>query len=101
MKQRQKFTKSLVITILLIFFVSSLAYSQTESIAGTVKDAKSGLGIPGVNILIQGTTDGAVTDLDGNFSLKVSNSTATLIISSIGYVKQNYNTPQNSDHWFS
>jgi len=89
MKQRQKFTKSLVITILLIFFVSSLAYSQTESIAGTVKDAKSGLGIPGVNILIQGTTDGAVTDLDGNFSLKVSNSTATLIISSIGYVKQN------------
>ena len=88
MKQRQHFTKSLLLAIVFILFVFSQAYSQTKSIVGTVKDAKSGEGIPGVNVVIQGTTDGTITDLDGSFNLKVSNSSASLTFSFIGYVPQ-------------
>src|SRR5690606_7281926 len=45
-------------------------------------------GVPGVNILIKGTTTGTVTDVDGNYQLNVPNESDVLVFSSIGYVSQ-------------
>lgn len=56
------------------------------SVSGTVKDAK-GEPLIGVSVLVKGTTNGTVTDLDGKFSLKVSVGD-TLEFSYIGYVSQ-------------
>jgi TonB-linked SusC/RagA family outer membrane protein len=44
--------------------------------------------IPGVSILVKGTTTGTVTDADGNYSVKVPDATAILVFSSIGYLSQ-------------
>ena len=59
------------------------------TITGTVLDEK-GDGMPGVTIVLKGTTTGTTTDADGKFSLRIPDGTAapTLVISSIGYVKQ-------------
>ena len=54
---------------------------------GTVSSDAEGT-IPGVNIVIQGTTQGAVTDVDGNYSISVPGSDAVLMFSSIGYASQ-------------
>ena len=59
------------------------ALAQSISVSGTVKDA-SGETIPGANIVQKGTTNGVLTDFDGNFTIKVDKG-ATLVVSYIGY----------------
>ena len=56
-----------------------------QTISGKVTDAKSGEGIPGVNVLAKGTTTGTVTDVDGQYRLTVDDNVTTLVFSSIGY----------------
>lgn len=53
-------------------------------ISGTVTDGV-GESIPGVNVMLKGTTIGTVTDVEGNYSLEVPDLTGTLIFSYIGY----------------
>jgi len=63
------------------------AYAQI-TVTGIVKDFNTNETIPGVNILIEGSTRGTNTDLDGKFSLEVSSPTAALVFSFIGYKSQ-------------
>ncbi|MBN7813483.1 TonB-dependent receptor [Algoriphagus sp. H41] len=60
--------------------------AQREKISGTVRD-ESGMGLPGVTVLVEGTTTGTVTDIDGNFSIEASEGQA-LIFSFIGLQRQ-------------
>lgn len=60
--------------------------SIVKSITGTVTD-ENGEALIGVNIIIQGTTDGTITDIDGNFSID-ANPGDVLVISYIGYTDQ-------------
>lgn len=57
-----------------------------RTVSGTVTD-DSGEGLPGVNVLIKGTTDGTQTDIDGNFRLSVEDGT-TLVFSYVGFETQ-------------
>ncbi|MBC8755946.1 TonB-dependent receptor [Kordia sp. YSTF-M3] len=72
----------------LLFLVATMSFAQTK-ISGTVNDQK-GIPIPGVNVVLDGTTKGAVTDFDGKFSItNVEDGTYTLKASSIGYTTFN------------
>ena len=63
-------------------------YSQTQ-ISGSVGDSENMSGIPGVNVVIDGTNIGTVTDFDGNFSLNTSKDLPlTIVISYVGYSAQ-------------
>jgi TonB-dependent starch-binding outer membrane protein SusC len=62
--------------------------AQQKAISGTVSDSKTGQSIIGVNILIQGTNIGTVTDVDGRFSLQVPDLNSKLVFSYMGYSKQ-------------
>lgn len=64
--------------------IGAVAYAQNVRITGTVVDAESGEPVIGAAVIVPGTTNGASTDLDGNFSLSVP-SGATLEVSCIGY----------------
>ncbi|GHB34894.1 SusC/RagA family TonB-linked outer membrane protein [Mongoliitalea lutea] len=70
-----------------ILLISQQTRAQSGSIqvSGTVTGSDTGESLPGVNILIKGTTSGTATDLDGNFTLNVPSSEAVLIFSFIGY----------------
>lgn len=57
---------------------------QSKSIKGVIIDAKTKEPIIGANVVVKGTTNGTITDFDGNYLLNVPNN-ATLIISYIGY----------------
>ncbi|MCC5942418.1 MAG: TonB-dependent receptor [Balneolaceae bacterium] len=59
--------------------------NEPETITGKVTDEESGEPIPGVNIFIEGTTIGTVSDLEGNFELTVPDPNATLVFTYIGY----------------
>jgi len=60
---------------------------QKKSISGSVKDSK-GIGLPGVTVVVKGTTTGTVTDIDGNFTLSVPLDSKTLVFSFIGMKTQ-------------
>jgi TonB-dependent SusC/RagA subfamily outer membrane receptor len=56
-----------------------------ETVVGRIVDASSGEALPGVTVLVKGTTLGTSTNADGRFELAVPRATVTLTISSIGY----------------
>jgi TonB-linked SusC/RagA family outer membrane protein len=66
---------------------SAFAQGQTVVISGKVTDAETQQGLPGASVLVTGTTNGTITDSDGNFSLSVQRSDGNLQlqISFIGY----------------
>jgi TonB-linked SusC/RagA family outer membrane protein len=79
----------LIITLLFTLFQiinSNLVSAQEVVISGTVSDANGPL--IGASIVEKGTTNGAQTDFDGNFSLEVSDVNATLVFSYIGYANK-------------
>ena len=60
---------------------------QSITVKGVVKD-KTGEPIIGANVLEKGTTNGIITDFDGNFTLEVTNANSVLVFSYIGYQSQ-------------
>ncbi len=79
--------KSGILSLLLLGFALSFSYAQQRTVTGTVTSEDQGA-LPGVNIVIQGTTQGAVTDVQGNYSISVPGSDAILVFSFIGYSTQ-------------
>ncbi len=59
--------------------------SQQQKVTGTVTDASTGEPIIGANIIVEGTTLGVTTDVNGVFSIELSNANAVLVVSYIGY----------------
>ena len=71
--------------VFLFSFGMHSIYAQ-EIVTGNVTDINGPL--PGVNIVEKGTTNGTVADFDGNYSITVSNGSAILIFTYVGYTKQ-------------
>lgn len=70
-----------------LMLLTGALYAQDKTVSGTVTAAEEGA-LPGVNVLLKGTTTGTVTDLDGNYRLTVPEAGGTLVFSSIGYANQ-------------
>ncbi len=73
--------------ILTLALISTQFLHAQQSLSGRVTSEEDGEGIPGVNILIKGTSSGTVTDVDGNYSLNAA-SDVTLVFSAIGFTTQ-------------
>lgn len=61
------------------------AFILADPIRGKVTDRKTGESLPGVNILISGTSTGTITDIEGNYIINVSEENAVLVFSFIGF----------------
>ena len=77
------YVSRVVFLLALMLTLSWVAFGQDRKVSGTVSDAKGG-GIPGVSVVIKGTTTGTTTDVNGAFSLNVKGD-ADLVVSSVGY----------------
>ena len=72
--------------MLALMISSSLAYSQTV-VRGKIID-EAGVALPGVNVLVKGSTVGTTSDANGSYSLEVSGENTVLVYSFIGYETQ-------------
>jgi TonB-linked SusC/RagA family outer membrane protein len=79
-----KFYRSLFLASIFAFLSSSAVFAQGRNVSGTVTD-ETGSPLPGVNIVIKGTTSGTTSDMSGNFTISVPNDNATLVFSFVGY----------------
>lgn len=80
--------KMRALLLIMCFSLCSVAMSFAQTVKGVVVDSKTGEGLVGVSVLEKGTQNGVTTDLDGNFSLDVRSTSATLVLSYIGYETQ-------------
>ncbi|HEY1194739.1 TonB-dependent receptor [Flavobacterium sp.] len=67
---------------------TSVSLQQKKTVTGHVVSSEDNLGLPGVNVMIKGTTKVAVTDLDGNYSIEIQSDQDILVFSSIGSATQ-------------
>ncbi|WP_149241554.1 SusC/RagA family TonB-linked outer membrane protein [Dyadobacter sp. 32] len=79
--------KRVTLFITMLLAISSLAYAQDIVVKGVIKD-KQNQTLPGASVLLKGSQNGTVTDVDGNYSLSVPNAQAVLVFSFIGYGSQ-------------
>ena len=79
--------KKLLSVLFLLSFTLASAYAQNIQVKGTVVSGSDNEPLPGVNVVVKGTTNGGITDLDGNFTLSVP-ADATLSITYIGFKSQ-------------
>ena len=70
----------------IVLLCTAYGYSQTKTVTGTVSDNMGPM--PGVNVLVKGTTNGVVTDFDGEFTIDDVSNDDTLVFSYIGFVSQ-------------
>ena len=71
--------------VLLPLLFSITVWSQETEVTGKVISSEDGLGIPGVNVVVEGTTKGTTTDVDGNYSLLLGPDENTLVFSFVGF----------------
>ena len=74
-----------ILMLFMALLMSLPIVAQQRRVSGVVVDQKDGSAIIGANVLEKGTRNGAVADVNGNFSLNVTSSNPTLVITSIGY----------------
>lgn len=84
--KKHRFLKVALLALPMLFF-SFLSFSQSLSVSGTVKD-ESGSPMPGVTVVVKGTTNGTITDADGLYSIKVQDSKSSLTFSFVGMETQ-------------
>lgn len=82
MKQRYP-----IFTLVLFFVLGSFSALAQRTVTGRVTDT-GGNGMPGVNVIVKGTSAGTATDATGRYSLSVGNDAAALVFSFIGYATQ-------------
>jgi len=74
-------------TIIILYLLTLLSHesvAQSLTIKGKIKD-ETGQALPGVTVLVKGTTNGATTDTEGNYTLNIPNGSGTLVVSFIGF----------------
>jgi outer membrane cobalamin receptor len=81
----KKFNKFLCIAVLALF--STVMYAQS-TINGKIIDGDMNAPLPGANIIVKGTSTGATTDFDGNFTLNTKSNSGEIVVSYVGYVSQ-------------
>jgi iron complex outermembrane receptor protein len=81
---KKQFTRYVLLLFLMGSTAINFAYAQQGQISGKVAESDSGEGIPGVSVLVKGTTRGAITDLDGNYTISAGGNDV-LVFSFIGF----------------
>ncbi len=85
--QKRGSTRILLTLILLLSVGLQLSFAQ-KSITGKVIDGDDNESLPGVNVILKGTSTGTVTDLQGNYQIDAPDNESILVFSSVGYVSE-------------
>ncbi|HZK61296.1 MAG TPA: SusC/RagA family TonB-linked outer membrane protein [Anaerovoracaceae bacterium] len=81
----------MLLTIFTTFDLSATGYSaddQQQTVTGVITESQTGERMPGVNVLIKGSTTGTISDANGKYSINVTDPNTTLVFSFIGYVSR-------------
>ncbi len=89
--------KKRLLGFVVLFLVSGAAVFAQRTVSGKVTTATDGAPLPGVSVLVKGTTTGTSTDVDGNFTVSVPGNDAILVVSFIGFSTQEITVGSQTD----
>ena len=95
MKRTLRFTRAVCFVCLLL--AAAVAHAQPRTVSGTVADKQTGEPMPGVSVVLKGSTLGTTTDSKGAFQLKLPAQQSTLLFSFLGYKPLEVPTGSNKD----
>ena len=78
----------ILLTVLCCLLSTSMLLAQERTVKGVVTSSKDGLPLPGLTVVVKGTTNGTSTDFDGKFTLAVPGPESVLVFSYIGFETQ-------------
>jgi len=90
----KKFNQFLCIVVLTLF--TTFAYAQS-TINGKIIDGDMNSPLPGANIIEKGTSNGATTDFEGNFTFTTKSNSGEVVISYVGYISQTFSFNGDTD----
>jgi len=87
-------------SLLSLFLLVSVLSAQSGKIriTGKVTDGETGEPLPGVNIIIEGTTQGTITDISGKYSILVADDSQTLVFNYLGFVDEKMEISESLEH---
>lgn len=88
--------KILLFNLLFMTMLINIAWAQDRTVTGTVTSADDGAPLPGVNVIVPGTTTGTTTDIEGEYRISVPENVNSLVFSFIGYETQEVNIGNRS-----
>ncbi|WP_162427775.1 SusC/RagA family TonB-linked outer membrane protein [Pontibacter pudoricolor] len=77
--------KSLLLSFIFVFALVVQVLAQNRTVTGKVTDQETGQGLPGVTVLVKGTSSGTATGVDGGFTIAVPSNDAILVMRYVGY----------------
>lgn len=77
--------KNLLLLICLVLLAALGPVVQAQTVTGRVTDQKDGMSLPGVSVLLKGTSTGTATDVDGNYSINIPGPETVLVFSYLGF----------------
>ncbi len=80
--------KKIALSLIVLFLIAATLSAQDRTIVGKVTSSDDGSSLPGVNVILKGTTTGSVTDAQGNYLIHVPAKGGTLVFSFIGFTTQ-------------
>ncbi|MBX2958236.1 MAG: SusC/RagA family TonB-linked outer membrane protein [Cyclobacteriaceae bacterium] len=90
-----KYSTRLLVVPCMVLMISLTAFGQERTVTGKVSSSEDGLTLPGVNVVVKGTSTGTMTDASGNYSIQVPSS-AVLVFSYVGYSTQEVTVGSNT-----
>ncbi len=97
MIRKRDFAPNLWNLTLFLMLLPTMAWSQiAKKLTGTIVD-RNGEALIGASVMVKGSSKGTITDLDGNFTLNVSNNSSSLVISYIGYKTKEVSIPSSGN----
>ena len=78
--------RTLLLSLLLFLTLTGRNWAQSRPVSGRVLDRSTNEGLPGVSVIVKGTTTGTATDAEGRYALNVAGPTAVLQFKYLGYV---------------
>ena len=94
MRRKISLSKKLLFMLVALFSFMVLQ-AQEKAISGTVTDANDGMSIPGASIVVKGTVNGTITDMDGHYTMNAPMG-STIVISFVGYKTQEFIVDQKN-----
>ena len=80
--------RTLLLSLLLFLTLTGRSWAQSRPVSGRVLDRSTNEGLPGVSVIVKGTTTGTATDAEGRYALNVAGPTAVLQFKYLGYVSE-------------
>lgn len=77
--------KNVLLLLAVLFFGLGASFAQSRTVTGTVTSSEDGSSLPGVSVMVKGTTRGTQTNADGKYRLENVSETETLVFSFVGF----------------